>query len=83
MAKAGNPNQWHWIINLNPWIGRRCQIETVDGCYRSGTITGVQLNVLSVDGRTVFLPISVELNGDATDRMEFHRFKTFSMEPAV
>lgn len=71
--------QWHWIVKLDTWVGRTCEIETTDGCYRKGEITGLQLNVLDINGRIVYLPVSVELNNDPTDRLEFHRFKAFKL----
>jgi hypothetical protein len=54
-------------------IGRHVHIETGDGIYRDGRLSGIGVRTLKVNGTAMDWPIDLELNGDPSDRVPIER----------
>jgi len=62
-------------------VGKTIELETLDGAYRSGTLSGFKWFTVMVDGEGVDVPDALYLNGETSDdvswnRMAFIREKT-------
>ena len=70
---------FHWDINLNAWKHRFVHIETRSGGVRTGKITAIdwfvfkaseaETTTTEASSAELRLPVSVELNGDVSDRI--------------
>ena len=56
--------RWAWKIDLKPLMGKRVQIETRDGAYINGVLTGTNLFTFEMDKRNVRVPIEFQLDND-------------------
>jgi hypothetical protein len=70
-----NGKQWEWIIELDGMIGRDVHLETRDGLRREGRITGVNTLEIETADEPLLIPDSIELNGDALDRIDLRHVK--------
>lgn len=50
-------------------INENIELETFDGLFRRGKMTGLTYRILEFNDEKVEIPIEVEFNGDPTDRI--------------
>lgn len=62
-----------WIDELIDSIDKFVWLETTDGLERQGKITGYSTRKFTLNGKTVHIPIDIELNGDTGDRVPLDR----------
>lgn len=56
-----------WIGEVIGSVGRYIHIETTDGVFREGKLTGLRTRDVMFNGQEAQLPVAVELNGDPND----------------
>ena len=62
-----------WIDVLMASVGKYMELETSDGLFRQGKITGFRFRDFQFDGHKVLVPTEVEINGDPNDRVPLDR----------
>lgn len=72
MAKA-KPSLW--IDTLTEGVGEHFWLETTDGVEREGRISGFGVRTVEVNGQEVDLPVEIEVNSDAMDKIPLDRVK--------
>lgn len=60
-------------------VGKNVRIETHDGIYRDGRLSGIGMRVIKVNGADLDWPADVELNGDPSDRVPFDRIASIRL----
>jgi len=53
--------------------GKYVHLETSDGVLREGKYTGHTTRLMKINNQEVHIPIDIELNGDAMDRVPYDR----------
>ena len=56
--------RWAWKIDLKPLMGKLVRIETKDGIYMNGVLTGMNVYTFEMDKRNVRVPIELQLDND-------------------
>jgi len=72
-APKNAPENWAGLI------GQYVQVETSDGVYREGKITGVDFFDFFVGEETWRLPVTIQLNNDSTDRIDFKQLRAMKL----
>jgi len=62
-----------WIDDLLNSIDKFVWLETTDGLERQGKITGYSTRKFVLNGKTVHIPVEIELNNDSSDRVPLDR----------
>ena len=62
-----------WVNEVMDSVGRFFVLETTDGVKREGTISGLACREMIFNGDKVQMPIEIEVNGDAGDRIPLDR----------
>lgn len=65
--------RWAWKIDLKPLMGKKVKIETRDGVYLDGTLTGINVFTFEMDKRNVRVPIELLLDNDPEKVVEVTR----------
>lgn len=65
--------RWAWKIDLKPLMGKRVKIETKDGIYMDGVLTGMNQFKFEMDKRNVRVPIELVLDNDPEKVVEVTR----------
>lgn len=65
--------RWAWKIDLKPLMGKKVRIETKDGCYLDGVLTGTNVFKFEMDKRNVRVPIEFLLDNDPEKIVEVTR----------
>lgn len=55
---------WIWKTDLSPLIGKQVKIETRDGVYLDGVLTGLESYRFEMDRRPVRVPTQLRLDDD-------------------
>jgi len=58
-----------WIDEMGKSEGQFMRLETTDGTFRSGRISGFAYKSFLLNGKQVKWPIEIEVNGDPNDRI--------------
>ncbi len=65
-----------WIDEMVGSIEKYVNLETLDGTYRDGKVTGFTFREFEFNGEKVGIPQEIELNGDPTDRIPIDRIRS-------
>lgn len=69
VVRKKRPGQW--IDKLVDAVGRNIHLETMEGVFREGKLTGLRMRDLEMNGKRVDYPEAIEFNGDPTDYIDF------------
>ena len=69
-----------WNASLDTMVGRFVHLETHDGSFREGRVTGVEYQTTMVNKRKIELPKAIELNGDPSDKIEWSWIKIITVD---
>jgi len=72
-------DQLVWCIDLSALIGRRIEVETDDGHYRSGILTEIIWRTMKVLGMEWDTPIALKLDLDEADHIPWSIIKTVKL----
>jgi len=72
---------WSWRIDLTNLMGKRVKIETKDGVYLSGKLTGLDTTEFLLDERTVKTPVAFRLDDDPEKVVDAARIIRVDLEP--
>lgn len=61
-------------------VGKAIHLETVDGSYREGRLSGLETRAVSLNGQLIDWPLALELNGDPGDLINFEHIKALQIE---
>jgi small nuclear ribonucleoprotein (snRNP)-like protein len=64
---------WVWKTDLNPLLGKQVKIETRDGVYLTGLLTGLEYYRFEMDRRTVRVPTQLQLDKDPEKSVDVAR----------
>lgn len=53
-----------WNMNLQPMVGKKVRIETIEGHVREGKLTAIRTSTFLLNGETVGIPTEAELNAE-------------------
>jgi len=59
------------LDEIQEMVGKRVELMVNMGTRRTGTLTDVIVNTITVNGDSMPVPIGIELNGDASDEISF------------
>ena len=59
--------------------GERITVETTDGCYRHGVLTGISWSHVNVTGRDLRSPTAIALDNEPGDELPWNRLKQVSL----
>ncbi len=62
-----------WINTLGANVGQYIKLETADGCYRDGRLSGLGCRTIKLNGVDEKIIVDVEINGDPQDRISIER----------
>jgi len=65
--------RWAWKIDLKPLMGKSVKIETRDGVYLKGKLTGVEHYAFVMDKRNIKVPTILKLDNDPEKVVEISR----------
>lgn len=65
--------RWSWKIDLKPLMGKQVRIETKDGIYMDGVLTGMNQFKFEMDKRNVRVPTELILDNDPEKVVEVTR----------
>ena len=60
-----------WIDQLFEAVGKNIHLETMEGVFREGKLTGLRMRDIEMNCKAVDYPEAIELNGDPTDYIDF------------
>lgn len=66
------PNNISWDINLEAFFTGTWIVETTEGARRTGKITKVNFKEVTIAGRVVQCPDTIEMNEDASDFIQWN-----------
>lgn len=69
IKKKNKPGMW--IDQLSEAVGKNIHLETMEGVFREGKLTGLRMRDIEMNGKAVDYPEAIELNGDPTDYIDF------------
>lgn len=72
-----------FIIQLDHCIGRRGRVETTEGIYRPGVLTGIRWRKMLFQGQQVLVPHELILDKDEADPIPFGHLIAISFPPPV
>jgi hypothetical protein len=58
--------------------GERVQVETTDGCYRHGILSGIEWKAVNVAGRELKTPTGICLDNEPGDVLPWPQLKQVS-----
>lgn len=61
-------------------VGKYVHLETHDGSYREGKLTGFTHRQLVINGKPVDWPVELELNGDPGDVIKMEQIKGMQID---
>ena len=64
-----------WDEEIAKLIGKKVQVETLDGIYLNGKLSTVRIREVSISNTNVPLPIELELDGDSEKVIDVSRLK--------
>lgn len=66
---------WSWNINLYNLFGKTVKVETKDGIYLSGVLSGEERSFFEMDDTIVSSIITLELDNDKEKVVDVSRIK--------
>lgn len=70
---------WFWDQVFNA-VGEFVELETVDGAYRSGRLSGIRCRTVKLNGEEVDVITHLEMNNDPSDCLEMDRIVSVSIQ---
>lgn len=58
---------------LTEMIGKQVELETLDGAYREGTLSGFKWHTVMVNGEKFDIPDALYLNDETSDDVSWNR----------
>jgi hypothetical protein len=80
MTKKRKKKPGAWIDVVASSVGKFIHLETHDGVFREGKLTGLRMREIHLNGEEVEMPIAVELNGDPSDYIDFGAIFRFDVD---
>lgn len=77
--KAFKRPGWFWDQLFNA-VGDFVELETTDGGYRSGRLTGTRSRTVKLNGEEVDLITHLEMNNDPSDCLEMDRIVSVTIQ---
>jgi len=56
-----------WVDELDKAVGKYVSLETREGVFREGKISGIRMTEFKINGVVAEVPEEIELNGDIGD----------------
>lgn len=70
----------NWDEEMAFLIGRTVHLETLDGHYLTGRLTGIDTMVVEVEGKEVPLPTAIEMDKDREKLIDLPRLKSIKLK---
>lgn len=72
-----------WMKQIGDSIDKFMNLETTDGIYRKGKITGLVCRDIEFNGQKVSVPVEIEINKDPQDLIPIDRILRMNVQPDI